>query len=96
MGIKRATQAFTAYIDGMPRVVHAGDLVPDTDPVLQGRTQLFEDVEEHVAHRHPSPQTESATAAPGETRNLTPPAARGPGTADTTPAPSRRGRRTTK
>lgn len=75
MAIKRATQPFTAYIDGMPRVVRAGDLVEDTDPVMQGRAHLFETVEEHVAQRQPQqPQVETATAEPGEQRNLTPPA----------------------
>ncbi|MFF5795799.1 hypothetical protein [Streptomyces albogriseolus] len=76
MAIKRAIAPFTAYIDGMPRVVRAGDLVEDTDPVMQGRTHLFETAEEHVAQRQPQqprPQVETATAEPGEQRNLTPP-----------------------
>lgn len=73
MAIKRAIQPFTAYIDGMPRVIRAGDLVEDTDPVMQGRTHLFETVEDHVAQRQPQqPQVETATAEPGEQRNLTP------------------------
>jgi hypothetical protein len=84
--IKRAIQPFTAYIDGMPRVVRAGDLVEDTDPVMTGRTHLFETVEEHVSQRQP--RVESATAAPGEQRDLTPPVA------DSKPSTApRRGRR---
>lgn len=86
--IKRAIQPFTAYIDGMPRVVRAGDLVEDTDPVMQGRTHLFETVEEHVAQNQPRPRVESATAAPGEQRDLTPPAA-----ASKPASTARRGRR---
>ncbi|WPP30037.1 hypothetical protein [Streptomyces sp. CL7] len=75
MAIKRAIAPFTAYIDGMPRVVRAGDLVEETDPVMQGRTHLFETVEDHVAQRQPQrPQVETATAEPGERRDLTPPA----------------------
>ncbi|MGW0131895.1 hypothetical protein [Streptomyces sp. NPDC003299] len=89
MSIKRATQSFTAYVDGVPRVVRVGDLVEDSDPVLRGRTQLFEDVEAHVAQAQPRPGAEAATAAPGEQRALTPPK-----TADTSkPASSARGGR---
>jgi len=88
--IKRATQPFTAYVDGMPRVVRAGDLVEDNDPVLQGRAHLFENVETHVAQNQPRPPVESATAAPGEQRDLTAP------TTDSKAAAARRGRRGSK
>ena len=84
--IKRAIQPFTAYIDGMPRVVRAGDLVEDPDPVMTGRTHLFEAVEAHVSQRQPHAGVESATAAPGEQRDLTSPAA------DSKPTTSSRGR----
>ena len=87
MTIRRATQPFTAYVDGMPRVVRAGDLVEDTDPVLKGRAHLFEAVEEHVAQRQARKPVESATAAPGEVRDLTPPAS------DSKPPTARRTRR---
>ncbi|NYV72983.1 hypothetical protein [Streptomyces sp. UH6] len=72
MAIKRATQPFTAYLDGVPRVVRTGDLVQDDDPVLKGRERLFEDVDAHVAQRAPR-TVEQATADPGEPRSLTSP-----------------------
>lgn len=74
MSIKRATQAFTAYVGGVPRVVHVGDLVKEDDPVLKGRGHLFENVEDHVRRPRSGP-VEAATAEPGEKRNVTPPPA---------------------
>ncbi|MFI9344928.1 hypothetical protein ACIG0D_27235 [Streptomyces sp. NPDC052773] len=87
MSIKRAVQSFTAYVDGMPRSVRAGDLVEDGDPVLKGRAHLFEDVETHVAQGSQRPRVEAATAAPGEQRDLTPPSG------DSGTTSPRRGRR---
>ncbi|MFD5294781.1 hypothetical protein ACFWJU_06195 [Streptomyces mutabilis] len=66
---------FTAYVDGMPRVVRAGDLVEDSDPVMRGRTHLFESVDDHVAQQRPRATVETATADPGEPRALTGPTA---------------------
>jgi hypothetical protein len=50
-----------------PRVVRAGDLVGDKDPVLKGREDLFEPVEEYLDRRS---NIEQATAAPGERRSV--------------------------
>lgn len=71
----RESFSFTS-IDGMPRFFGTGDLVDDTDPDFRGREHLFQPVEEAaaVAHNrrglHPSRSMETATAAPGEVRQM--------------------------
>ncbi|MFB6943192.1 hypothetical protein ACFWGL_17140 [Streptomyces sp. NPDC060286] len=73
----RCTRSFSAYIHGVPRVVRAGQLVEDDDPIVTGREASFESVDAHLAARRP--RVEQATAAPGEPRDLTPPAAESDG-----------------
>jgi hypothetical protein len=67
----RSKRSFAAYgPKGAPRVVKAGQIVADDDPVVKGRESAFESVDAHLARR---PRTEQATADPGEPRALTPP-----------------------
>lgn len=66
MGVYRATTSFAAFTDGTPRVVTAGELVDDSDPVFKGRAANFEAVEDAVAQQ----KVERATAAPGEKRSV--------------------------
>lgn len=67
----RSKRSFAAYgPTGAPRVVKAGQIVADDDPIVKGREDAFESVDAHLA-RHA--RTEQATAAPGEPRALTPP-----------------------
>lgn len=70
MAIKRCKASFSVSVRGVPRVVTVGSLVDADDPVVRGREHLFEDVETHMSDR--APQTEEATAAPGERRSLLP------------------------
>lgn len=75
MAIKRCKHPFVAYLNGRPRVLHVGDLVDEDDPVMRGRTHMFEDVEATVPHRA-EPAVEQATAEPGERRSVTRPPAK--------------------
>jgi hypothetical protein len=75
MAIKRATASFVAYIAGVPRVVHAGDLIEETDPIVRGREHLFGEIADHVTRSRPP--VEQATAEPGERRSVRPSAGRG-------------------
>ncbi|MEU2181235.1 hypothetical protein [Streptomyces thermolilacinus] len=68
MAIKRATASFVAYIGGVPRMVHVGDLIDETDPVVSGREHLFGDIADHVTRARPT--VEQATAEPGERRSV--------------------------
>ncbi|OLZ72568.1 hypothetical protein AVW11_04025 [Streptomyces amritsarensis] len=69
MTIKRSKASFAVSVNGVPRVVPAGQLVDASDPVIKGRETLFEDAEAYVYDR--TPQVERATAEPGERRSLT-------------------------
>lgn len=62
---KRALESFA--VPGF-RMVHAGDILADDDPILKGRGHLFEDLSEYVTRT--TSQVEQATAAPGEKRSL--------------------------
>lgn len=75
MAIKRAKASFVAYIGGVPRMVHAGDLLDESDPVMKGREALFGSIEDHVSGRRAAP-VEQATADPGEARTVRPNAGR--------------------
>ncbi|MYU24757.1 hypothetical protein [Streptomyces sp. SID8352] len=68
----RCKKSFSAYVNGAPRVVKTGQLVPDDDPIVKGRETSFESVDAHLAARRP--RVEQATADPGQPRDLTPPA----------------------
>jgi hypothetical protein len=70
--IKRCKASFAVAVGGVPRVMKAGALVQDDDPILTGREHLFEDVDAFVQKQRP--RAESATAEPGERRSLTKPA----------------------
>ncbi len=70
MTILRCKEPFAADIDGVPRVITAGQLVDSTDAVVKGRERFFEPVDAHMARR--AREVEQATAAPGERRSLAP------------------------
>lgn len=72
MAIKRCKSSFAVQIGGAPRVVPAGALLDESDPVIKGREAYFEDVETYVSDR--APKVEQATAEPGERRSVTRPA----------------------
>ncbi|MFE7753000.1 hypothetical protein [Streptomyces sp. NPDC057428] len=67
----RCTRSFAAYQDGKPRVVKAGSLVDDDDPVIKGREASFQTVDAHLQRQRGG--VEAATADPGTVRTLTPP-----------------------
>ncbi len=87
MNIKRAKESFTFWDkDGVPRDIPAGTLIdPDRVEGYKGREHLFEDVEVYVDRVEkakeastkpnkpgaPDEQVETATAEPGERRNVT-------------------------
>lgn len=83
MAIVRAKEPF-AYTDesGVPRIVNPGQLLDSADPCVVKRAHLFEPVE--VAAARVTAATETASAAPGETRSVTRPRRKQP-TADNTP-----------
>lgn len=59
-------------VNGAPRMVSVGDLIEETDPVLRGREELFEDAELFVSDK--AAAVEAATASPGEKRVRSQPA----------------------
>lgn len=75
MAIKRCKTSFAVVTGGTPRVVRVGALVEDTDPVLKGRENLFEDAEAFVSAQT-ARRVEQATARPGERRSITRPLAK--------------------
>jgi hypothetical protein len=82
MAIKRAKSSFVAYIGGAPRLVNAGDLIDESDPVVAGREDLFGSIEDHVASSGRT--VEQATSEPGERRSVGRPVKR---TAPSKPVP---------
>ncbi|MEU4133652.1 hypothetical protein [Streptomyces wuyuanensis] len=74
MAIKRCKASFAVMVNGAPRVVTAGQLVDDSDPVVKGREANFEDVDTYVSER--KARVEQATADPGEKRSVGRPAAK--------------------
>lgn len=86
--MKRCTESFTIWRDGAPVAFTAGQLVDDRHPILKSHKHLFGELEASSGHAPPSTlrPVEQATAAPGENRTLTPPAAvSGDGKADGSP-----------
>ncbi|NJP73730.1 hypothetical protein [Streptomyces sp. C1-2] len=73
----RCKQSFSAYVGGRPRVVRAGSLVEDDDPIVKGREASFESVDAHLAARRS--RVEQTTAAPGEKRSISLPTLFDPG-----------------
>ncbi|MFG2328253.1 hypothetical protein ACGFMM_01370 [Streptomyces sp. NPDC048604] len=74
MAIKRCKASFAVVVNGAPRVVTAGQLVDENDPIVRGREVNFEDVETYVSER--KARVEQATAEPGERRSVGRPAAK--------------------
>ena len=62
-----AKATFATAVNGVPTVVHAGDIVEAGDPILKGRDSHFEAFEPKVRRFGPG-RVEKATAAPGEVR----------------------------
>lgn len=77
--MKRCTESFTIWRDGAPVAFTAGQLVDDKHPILKTHKHLFGELEASSGHAPPATlkPVEQATADPGETRTLTPPAATG-------------------
>lgn len=73
VAIYRCKEPFRTNVNGAKRVVPAGELVEDTDPVFKGREHLFEPVGDYVS-RHGEARVERATAEPGEKRSVGRPA----------------------
>lgn len=67
MATLRCKEPFAANVAGVPRVVSGGQLVDSADPIVKGREQFFEQVDDFMAKR--STEVEQATAAPGEKRS---------------------------
>jgi predicted RecB family nuclease len=72
---QRCTGGFAITTKSGPLVFAAGRLVGDDDPILRTHGHLFEPVEAQVARQEATPQsvtaaTETATAAPGEARQM--------------------------
>jgi hypothetical protein len=75
--MKRCTESFTIWRDGAPVAFVNGQLVEDKHPILKTHKHLFAELEASAGQAPPAQlkPVEQATAAPGETRILTPPAA---------------------
>lgn len=74
---RRCKGGFAITTTDGPRVYAAGALVGDDDPILHTHGHLFEAVEEQVARQEQTPRSvsavpvsETATAAPGEVRQV--------------------------
>lgn len=74
--MKRCNESFTIWRDGAPVAFTAGQLVDDKHPILKSHKHLFGELEASSGHAPPATlrAVEQATAEPGETRTLTPPA----------------------
>lgn len=75
--VKRCKDPFAVTIDGMIRVVSAGQVISTDDPAYTKDTaEHFEDVDVFVADqaskRKQAAGVEEATAAPGEKRSVRP------------------------
>lgn len=73
MATLRCKDAFATHVNGIPRVVAAGQLVDSDDPAVKGREQFFEPVDTYMSRRSGVHQVEHATAAPGEVRMVSTP-----------------------
>ncbi|AMS03166.1 head-tail connector protein [Gordonia phage Herod] len=102
MTVLRAREAFACSdAHGTPRVVRPGDLFDSTDPLVTGRETLFEPVEVATQRSEAvvagGSSVESATAAPGEKRSVSPKVTTPePKTAAATPEPKPAATRPTK
>ncbi len=68
MAVLRCIEPFAFSDKGVERVVRAGDLVDDKDPLVKGRERWFETVDANVG-RMTDRSVEQATSAPGEKRS---------------------------
>ncbi|HEX3778434.1 MAG TPA: hypothetical protein VHX38_02120 [Pseudonocardiaceae bacterium] len=73
--VKRCKTPFATTIDGMIRVVSAGQIVSTSDPAYtKGTAEHFEDVDVYVAgqesKRRQAAGVEEATSVPGEKRSV--------------------------
>lgn len=75
MAILRVREPFAVDWRGVHRVLRAGDLLDENDPIIKGREAFFEAVE--VASSRDAARVEQASAAPGELRRVTTPRPRG-------------------
>jgi hypothetical protein len=64
----QAKSEFAVEVNGVPTVVHKGELVREGHVLLKGRRDLFEPFEPKVRF-DTNGRVEQATAAPGEKRN---------------------------
>lgn len=74
MAVLRCTAAYAVMVNGVPRVVAHDELVDSNDPIVKGREQHFETVDQHMQRRRrdrtDTAPVEQATAAPGEKRSV--------------------------
>lgn len=71
MATLRVKEPFAVFSD-QSRIYHAGALVDSADPVVKGRESAFEPVDAAATRRTTGASVETATAAPGEKRSVTP------------------------
>lgn len=81
MAVLRCIEPFAFSDKGVERVVRAGDLVDEKDPLVKGREQWFESVDANVG-RMTDRSVEQATAAPGEKRSSRRPRSKASDTGD--------------
>lgn len=67
MSVLQVKEPFATTVGGIVRVFAAGDLVPESDPVVKGREHFFESAE-GVADERFAARTETTSAAPGTRR----------------------------
>jgi hypothetical protein len=56
MAGKRAVSTFQTTIKGQEHLVHAGEVLPATDPVVKARPELFEPAEGASASKRAAPR----------------------------------------
>jgi hypothetical protein len=56
-----ANTTFTCDVDGQPVIVHQGERLPATHPLVKGRAALFEP-EATVDHERPAPRSKATGA----------------------------------
>lgn len=70
MALLRVIEPFSVLSDLSGHIFHVGDLVDSTDSAVKGRERFFEPVE--AGRKFQSVAVETATAAPGEKRSVSP------------------------
>lgn len=69
MATLRCREPFAADVNGVPRVITAGQLLDSADPIVRGRSHLFEAIDEFMGRR--TAAVEDASAEPGQRRQRT-------------------------